>query len=874
MKKALYVLSIVFLISVMFGMAGCGLFGGKSDTGGSGGGSEKTITISIAEEGKVGEKVLLEKQANFTPFYQKNILYEFIGENTCLAEFSHELEDNWWNTYIIAKKSGEATIQLSYIQDDAVVAKSNSVTIRITANTIGTVEELKAIAGTDQAYELSTDIDLSSEENWTPIEGFTGELNGCGHSIVNLTINSVNNENVGLFSVLRGKINDLMIENVQISHRGDTGNIGILAGTCSGTVQGVQVSGTIDADYAENVGGIVGYLDNGSMKENTNLAEVNGGNSVGGIAGYASIEENNAIDGNINQGKIIGKENAGGIAGTMTCFSDKSTKHYTYAISDLINEGEVEGITKVGGIFGQLTASSNKYYGANYSNYFTVSLLSNKGTVTASGDYAGGLIGFAERTQTLSVSENTADIQGANFVGGFVGYSADIQIDCDGFVNNSMITGKGIIGGIAGQAGIISDAENAGLVISESVYIANNESYAYAGGIAGIAKGVINCVNTVDIVVSHAGKYTGGIVGKCVISEEGTFTGNRNDGDITGAEGVGGIAGMITCPDKGTTSTDVYDVSNNENNGIVEGTAQVGGIIGYADAVRNLYYGTYYNNYFALSACKNNGEIVSEGDYAGGIVGYALRISTATLCENYADVTGGSYTGGLFGSAEGANIKAVGVENANVITGKSYVGGFAGYAGIVEDAVGTASGSVISLSATVEDGEQVAYAGGIAGYCTGLIGCVNSADIEVRHAGRYVAGLAGYLYLTGVDQVKNNKNEGNISGTEYVGGIAGYVFSPGREKTQTLTYSLTDNKNFGQVQSSGYAGGITAYVYAARNNYWGTYYYNKIQVTNSNNEGRVFGSVAGGIVGGYYYLDTSDAVMGTNFTSYGNKLGQ
>ena len=162
MKKALYVLGIVFLISVMFGMAGCGLFGGKSDTGGSGGGNEKTITISIAEEGKVGEKVLLEKQANFTPFYQKNILYEFIGENTCLAEFSHELEDNWWNTYIIAKQSGEATIQLSYIQDDAVVAKSNSVTIRITANTIATVEELKAIAGTDQAYELSTDIDLSS----------------------------------------------------------------------------------------------------------------------------------------------------------------------------------------------------------------------------------------------------------------------------------------------------------------------------------------------------------------------------------------------------------------------------------------------------------------------------------------------------------------------------------------------------------------------------------------------------------------------------------------------------------------------------------------------------------------------------------------
>ena len=37
---------------------------------------------------------------------------------------------------------------------------------------------------------------------------------------------------------------------------------------------------------------------------------------------------------------------------------------------------------------------------------------------------------------------------------------------------------------------------------------------------------------------------------------------------------------------------------------------------------------------------------------------------------------------------------------------------------------------------------------------------------------------------------------------------------------------------------------------------------------------KFLGSVAGGIVGGYYYLDTSDAVMSTNYTSFGEKLGQ
>lgn len=837
-------------------------------------GEEKKITISIESNVEIGSSVLLEKEANFSPFLQDNIKYEFIGENTCNATFSHVLQNKWWKTYVKATAPGTISIKLSYMDGETVVAESNVVSVTFFANTINTVEELKAIANTNKAYVLGSDIDLSSESNWTPIEGFTGTLSGGGHSIYNLTINSVNDENIGLFSVLLGEVNDLTIENAQISYRGDTGRIGIVAGTCSGTIKGVQVSGTINAGYAENVGGIVGYLDNGILKENANVAEVIGANNTGGIVGYASIKENNAIDGNVNQGQVVGKDNVGGVVGNMTCFSDDTTNHYTHVISNLVNEGEVEGTTKVGGIFGQLTASRNKYYSRYYNNYFIVSLLTNRGTVTANGDYTGGLIGFAERVQTLDVSENLADIQGANFVGGFIGYSVDIKIDCGGFVNNSVITGKGIVGGIAGRAGIISNAKNAGLVISESIYIEDNESYAYVGGIAGISTGVINCVNLSEIVVSHAGKYVGGIVGKCIISENEVFADNRNEGDVSGAEGVGGIAGMITCPDKGTTKTDIYDVTNNENNGHVQGTTKVGGIIGYVNAVENVYYSQRYSNYFALSECKNIGEIVSDGDYVGGITGYAIRISTATLCENFADITGGSFVGGLFGSAAGANIKAVGVENANVITGKSYVGGFAGYAGIIEDAIGSSYGSVISTSSTVEDSEQVAYVGGIAGYCTGLINCVNSTNIEVPHSGKYVAGLSGYLYLTEFDQAKNNKNEGDISGTEYVGGIAGYICSIGKNTTSKFTYTVTENENLGQVQSSGYAGGIAAYVYATPNHSWSTYYYNKIQVTNCRNEGNILGSVAGGIVGGYYYLDTSDAVMSTNFTSFGNKLGQ
>ena len=857
MKKALYVLSIVFLISVMFGMAGCGLFGGKIDTGGSGGGSEKTITISIAEEGKVGEKVLLEKQANFSPFYQKNILYEFIGENTCLAEFSHELEDNWWNTYIIAKKSGEATIQLSYIQDDSVVAKSNSVTIRITANTIGTVEELKAIAGTDQAYELSADIDLSSEENWTPIEGFTGTLNGGGHSILNLSINSVNSQNLGLFGTLQGSVSDLIIDGAEISARGNAENAGIVAGSNEGTISGVTVNGIVDLTYYNSVGGIVGY-NSGKIFDCINEASVKGAGKVGGICGTFSTLENDTLSRNVNKGEISGEESVGGIAGYL-CMPEKYT-NYTFSLSNNQNEASVFGTNNIGGVFGYVYGM---YYDGSHQGKYILSVLDNTGSVEADGSYAGGIVGRADRLISLSVCSNNSDVTGKDYVGSWIGYGLNTEIDASGEVNYNTVSGKSYIGGFAGFAGVVKNANNSGNVLSSGSIIENGQSMAYVGGVVGYCTGITDCRNDTDITVSGGGEYVGGVAGYINAGANDLVNGNTNKGIVeSNGNNVGGIAGYLCMPR--AYKNPVYTLSVNNNQANVTGEDNVGGIFGH---VFGMYYDGSHYGLFDVSVLKNSGEIRG-GNKVGGIVGNGERVQQMVACENTGNVYGENYVGGWAGYAPYGQILATDVINYSTIEGKAYLGGFAGYAQKVDSA--TNAGDIVSVAALIEEGQSFAYVGGIVGYCTAALNCVNLENITVNTDGSYVGGIAGYVLIGGNGNLNGNENLGDIeSSGDCVGGISGYITMPRAYKK--ITYSLAENVNEGMISGRESVGGIIG---RAVGMYYDGSHYGTFEISYCNNAAQVSGqNYVGGIVGSYERLNTDSNIMDTNITDYGNKLG-
>lgn len=832
-----------------------------SSTSGSGGGGndEATITISAQESALAGEKILLEKQASFNGFYQKEINYQFVGSNDCGAEFIHELDkaNNWWNTYIVAKTPGSVSIKISYMYDGNLV-ESNVVTITFDGRKIATVEDLMNIANSSESYVLANDIDLSSVAKWKPIENFSGSLTGGGYKILNLKVDSTNDENIGLFAILTGTVQNITIENATISAKGNAGNAGIVAGTNQGTIKGVSVTGTVSTPYYNNVGGIVGFNDTGIIEDCVNEADVKGANCVGGIAGLANLNKTEQFRANENKGLIVGNESVGGVVGMLTNPTKKT--NYTLEIADFTNEGQVSGKDKVGGIFGTVYGMS---YSDSYQAQYVISVLSNSADVSGSGDYVGGLIGHATRLISIAVGSNEASVSGGNYVGGLVGYALNTTIMAGGVTNTSTITGKAYVGGFAGYAGLIENAINDGNVISSAMIVEENVSMAYVGGIAGYCTGIKGCENNSDITVTHGGKYVGGIAGYVTVSSQDMVEDNKNSGAITGVDNVGGIAGMLTNPTKKNNNS--YSVSIFENLGAVSGKSRVGGIFG---EVFGMYYSSSYNAKFEISLMTNSADITATSDYVGGLIGYAERVTVISVSTNAADIsTSGKYVGGFVGYAPQTHIQATGATNESTITGGAYIGGFAGYADLVENA--TNNGTIISLSTTTEDGVAKAYVGGIVGFCSGVKSCTNTSDISVTTGGKYVGGIAGFVRIAATEMVKDNQNSGNISGADNVGGVVGYV---GMEtKKANPTYACMNNSNYGDVSGVSRVGGVYGEVYAM---YYSSSYKGSIEITYSQNEGTVSGtSYVGGVVGYQERMNLNPDLVNTNTTVSGEIVG-
>lgn len=129
----------------------------------------------------------------------------------------------------------------------------------------------------NMSYQLANDINLGipgfADAGWTPIDNFTGTLDGAGHKISNLYINLPDSINVGLFSSLEFnnreacKIHDLTVENASVRGRS---NVGILAGYIKygnytwgngnedkAIFTRIHVTGTVSGN--ENIGGLIGH---------------------------------------------------------------------------------------------------------------------------------------------------------------------------------------------------------------------------------------------------------------------------------------------------------------------------------------------------------------------------------------------------------------------------------------------------------------------------------------------------------------------------------------------------------------------------------------------------------------------------------------
>ncbi len=377
------------------------------------------------------------------------------------------------------------------------------------------------------SYTMTEDIELPYQScnergetvaGYDPIgdstTGFSGSFDGGDNTIRGLRIES-SGDDIGLFGVASGNINDVRIEGAEII---GGKNVGTLVGKYTGgAISNVHITedeegkgsvkSTAAADSDVNVGGLVGHMDSDTdpaVTESSSAVAVEAlGSYVGGlIGGRSGVGE---ITKSYTTGNVTGKNYVGGIAG------QNRGPIYGYSSGDITGEEYVGGISgyAYGGIgYATGTIQGTKYVGG-LAGYSTENFARgySTGDVSASGDYVGGLSGYVESggmsgfsTGTIRGNENvgglvssigqsslhgyaTGDVIGADSVGGLVGYASD-----------NFTTGSGYFrGNVISTASVPSNATDFGLTIGKDTSTSTASFYYSAkddeGGLYQLSNG-------------------------------------------------------------------------------------------------------------------------------------------------------------------------------------------------------------------------------------------------------------------------------------------------------------------------------------------------------------------------------------------------
>lgn len=288
-------------------------------------------------------------------------------------------------------------------------------------------------------FILMNDIDLSGV-NWNPIgtnsAPFTGHLDGNGHKISNLTIdtsNYTNRSSFGLFGYISfATIEDLVIEDFEFTSENveKTYYVGALAGIdltdlSSSTseeslIKGITTSGSYvvakqSSSYPVYAGGLFGKVSFEIISNCKNFISITNASYAGGLVGTAT-KMMYALNSS-NEGQINSTLYAGGLLGKC------GTAFYA---SESSNKADITSVQAAGGLVGSV----------DY--YAVITLCYNTGNITSTTDNtflgAGGLIGCCystggEALPSVEISEsyNRGNIL-APCAGGLLGVTYEIKL--------------------------------------------------------------------------------------------------------------------------------------------------------------------------------------------------------------------------------------------------------------------------------------------------------------------------------------------------------------------------------------------------------------------------------------------------------------
>ncbi|MDA9951323.1 hypothetical protein N9D31_01990, partial [Oligoflexaceae bacterium] len=296
-------------------------------------------------------------------------------------------------------------------------------------------ELMKKPAMSRSHYKVVNDLDFTGVD--LPRLGtedlpFSGEIDGNGKTISNLTFLDTSVDYVGLISYGLGTV----IHNLSIKDSSITAGswVGSFFGECTGCRLS-QLSSSALITAQSLAGGIAGQLNHSVIGLLENSGDVSSENAfVGGIASdirysrVAGVKNSAAVSartsfsggvfGAVDQSKMIGLQSTGTVTGTYrvggvigVMASGTNTAIYS-SVEQSFATGSVNGVNEVGGLIGSVL-------GGMVSNSYST------GAVTSTDDDIGGFIGKLGGTagQVVSSSYSTSPVSsgsGSN-IGSFIG---------------------------------------------------------------------------------------------------------------------------------------------------------------------------------------------------------------------------------------------------------------------------------------------------------------------------------------------------------------------------------------------------------------------------------------------------------------------
>lgn len=528
-------------------------------------------------------------------------------------------------------------------------------------------------------------------------------------------------------------------------------------------------------DVGTKTGGIIGYSDEYISiivrecvvgdDSAANKVNILGENRIGGIVGEtpdavneisgckvlqsATIKRgnswgdvSNADEGGTAIGGIVGLTfNAEGTDPITTTFSgnivfkgkiviDVQTKYNS--VNDRSNDGVVRN---VGGIVGDMGSGARIATGSTIEVGGTIEIAAAVDT----DHFNRNIGGVAGRTDDVAFSGTfkvapTITAKTAYQIGGFIGKNngiVNILADDTDIQIGGNITASHDVGGFIGY-----NNSKSTLLIGADQYRAVNYDDA-------LSIRIVNSVNdaekkaTIDTLIKGTGDNVGGIVG------------NSAEGGV-----VKIVKGVIV------------------NAGQVAGNSNIGGIIGYSDGALSTG-GSNYGS--AILEITNEGKVVGEGDFVGGVIGRLNSGRIAGRFVNKGNVKGRDYVGGSIGYvAKGASIES--------LDGKTE---------FINEAVAVAtqSDALVAADNAVADDSKfnvvgINYVGGSIGMLLGQSLGNEQFKVEFRSKGtvngeKYVGGSIGVLAgKTGYTDFISEGAMLNVGATTAVGGSVGFIGVP------------------------------------------------------------------------------------------------